>query len=642
MKKFLNRLPKFLPKITKFLKSIDTDKLALGVIIAVFILLTILSFTRNSIKDENLYLRETVVMSEVLKSGEWFGNHGVGVHGFVFKLPIALIFMFTGPNVIIPTLFTLLLSLLTAFLFFKILREHFKFNGWALAGLLLFIMSFEFIRTTPTYLRDIPALFTVLLFIYYFLKKKSSWILGLIFLLMMDAKEHVFYMIGLGYGFWIMLNGYMSYSNWVHKIQYMVVEGFKVFFPVLVYQYLMFFTGIVPINMFNASILGLIDTGTDWAKKNFNVNVATSNLIADEASRDIYQISTESIKERLSSSPAPKLTIWSPIEVIIEWINTALRYIGKVSYPRSFSFISIPKIVIAPALIASIFMFIKWIKNWKKYNLKVMLVMILWAYLFIYVFRSSHGRYLLSIIPVVTIFYVIFLRDLLYNTKTTRWILLITCLYILLGLYFEITFVWQKALLEVFLMLQLIFLMHLHSWKSKLVHLFSLIYVVTLGLITTGTSLIFSMQLGQLSEYTKWGSSHQVEKVVKQFERDDKIILNQIGWDVLPNAYRYDMSVQPEWKWKLKDSLPKKDLLIIPPEPNTYVMHFGNVTSLYKFVVENDIDKVGIIKSHLPDHPFLMQNLIPTLEQRRWSTLEKIVPLKNASLYIFKMNISDR
>ncbi len=628
---------KQLQGIVKYFKSIDTNKLATWIIVGVFILLFILSFTRNSIKDENLYLRETMVMSEVLKSGEWFGNHGVGLHGFLFKLPVSLIFMVTGPSVIVATLFTLLLSLLSAIYFFKILREHFKFNGWALAGLLLFIMGFEFIRTTPTYLRDIPALFTVIIFIYYFLKRKNNWILGLILLLMMDAKEHVFYMIGSGYFIWILLDGYKSYDSWKLRIQYMIVENFKAFFPIVVYQYLMFFTGIIPVNMFNASILGLIETGTVWAKKNFSVNIATSNLVADEASREIFQISKETVQRRLENSPSPKLTIWAPIENIIDFINVLLRYIGKVSYPRSFSFISIPKIVIAPAIITSVILFFTWWKDWKKHNLKVMLIMILWTYIFIYVFRSSHGRYLLSITPVVVIFFVIFLRDFLYVNRTAKWILVITGLYMLFGIYFEITFVWQKALINTILVSILLLLMHLHTRNSKLVHLVSLFFVVTLGMVTTGTSILFSYQQGQLSEYLKWGASHQVEKVVKQFEPTDTILLNQVGWDQLPNVYRYDMNMEPEWKWGLSKALPKKDMLVTPPKSNTYVGYFGNVTSMYKFIQENEINRVGLVKSELDKHPFLMQEYIPMLQNRNWIELDRVVQLKNAQLYIFNV-----
>ncbi|HRI05642.1 MAG TPA: hypothetical protein PLV59_01720 [Candidatus Dojkabacteria bacterium] len=641
MKQINQKIYALLHHISSILKKIDTNKVAIVIITLVFILLFALSFTRNSVKDENLYLRETMVMAEVLKDGQWFGNHGVGVHGFIFKLPVALIFMITGPNVLIATLFTLILSLLSAIFFFKILREHFKLNGWALAGLLLFIMGFEFVRTTPTYLRDIPALFTVILFIYYFFKKKNNWILGLILLLMMDAKEHVFYMIGSGYALWIVLDGIKSYDNWLHRIQYIVVEGFKAFFPVLVYQILMFTTGIIPINMFNASILGLIETGAQWAKKNFSVNVATSNLVADEASREIFQISTASIKERLSASPTPQLVIWGPIETILEWVNVGLRYLGKISYPRSFSFISIPKIVIAPALTTSVIFFFKWIKTWDRNRLKVMLVMIFWSYLFIYVFRSSHGRYLLSITPVVIIFFIIFLRNVLYNTKVARGILIATSLYILLGLYFELTFVWHKALINVVLVSLLALTMYLHTWKSKLVQLSSLIFVVALGIATTGTSLVFSWQLGQLSEYNRWGANHQVEKVVEAFPPEDTIFLNQIGWDQLPSVYRYDMGIQPEWKWQLKEELPKNRMLVVPPKSNTHVGYLPSISSLYTFVVENDIDRVGIVKSELPDYPFLMQEHIPTLQTKSWAVLEKTVKIKNAQLYIFKMNIEN-
>ncbi len=45
--------------------------------------------------------------------------------------------------------------------------------------------------------------------------------------------------------------------------------------------------------------------------------------------------------------------------VIINILNVILQYIGKVLYPRTFSFISVPKVVIFPVIYKVFF----WLRN---------------------------------------------------------------------------------------------------------------------------------------------------------------------------------------------------------------------------------------------------------------------------------------
>jgi len=47
-----------------------------------------LSFFRDSLVDENIYIGEAVTISTLLKSGMWIGNYGVGLHGFLSKLQV--------------------------------------------------------------------------------------------------------------------------------------------------------------------------------------------------------------------------------------------------------------------------------------------------------------------------------------------------------------------------------------------------------------------------------------------------------------------------------------------------------------------------------------------------------------------------
>lgn len=162
-----------------------------------------------------------------------------------------------------------------------------------------------------------------------------------------------------------------------------------------------------------------------------------------------------------------------------------------------------------------------------------------------------------------------------------------------------------------------------------------LVFVIILSTLTMGTSLRYFLIEGQLGQYLKWGQSHQVTKVVKEFNKDDVVVFNDVGWDNLPLVFRYDMSINPSWKWRLKESIPKRYMLKYAGKPNTYVESVANINDLKVIVQENDIDKIAIVKSNIEEFEFPMQKLIPLLQKRKWASLEKEVPLKNSTMYIF-------
>ena len=63
------------------------------VILSVLLLGIALGIFRDAHKDDALYLQDATVMARSLEGGRWFGNEAVGLHGFLFKLPVALVFL---------------------------------------------------------------------------------------------------------------------------------------------------------------------------------------------------------------------------------------------------------------------------------------------------------------------------------------------------------------------------------------------------------------------------------------------------------------------------------------------------------------------------------------------------------------------
>ncbi|HVX92881.1 MAG TPA: hypothetical protein VHA74_02080 [Candidatus Dojkabacteria bacterium] len=615
-------------------KKFNENKVLTTIIICIVILLVSLSFMRNSIKDENLYLRETMILSEVIKSGHWFGNYAVGLHGSLFKLPVALIFIFTGPNVAIATIFNLILAISSAYIFYRILKNFLKFNGWALAGVLLFVTGFEFVRNAPTYLRDIPVLFSFLIFIYFFLKKSNKWLLGLLLLLVLDAKEHVFYMIAPAYLAYLFIESFWGDNTsfregfW-NKLKDFVINLVISFAPASIYLLLMFYTGIVPVNMFDASILGLIEKGLGWNQKQFSIDMATANLIADEATKNIYQIPIDSILPNIPSF------LRGVTDIVLVSINIILRYFGKILYPRSFSFISIPKLIIFPALAMSALYIRTWWRNVKKNLTMIGLVLILWSYVGIFILRASQGRYLLAITPIVIIFFILFLKEGFKYKKFALWTIILSIILSYAGMFFELTFIWVKLLFITILGVLFLALYWIHKHNSKYSEVVTFVLICVVSIITLGTSLAFSIKLGQISEFMRWGYNHQANKIFENVPENEKIFINDIGWDQYPKIVRKDLSLYPQWHWDLKKGLPKVDQLVYLNTPNTYLFTFASTQEMKSYIGENDIKQVFIVKSDIKEIKFDLQGFIPELEKSNWLKLDRIVYTKNAQTYIF-------
>ena len=109
----------------KLLRFLENKGIYLLIGLCLVLGLSVLPF-RNATLDDDLYLWETSIMTEALSRSEWIGDYAVGTHGFVFKLPVALVFLLTGPSLEIATVWNILLACVSLYLFYKILKEYFK------------------------------------------------------------------------------------------------------------------------------------------------------------------------------------------------------------------------------------------------------------------------------------------------------------------------------------------------------------------------------------------------------------------------------------------------------------------------------------------------------------------------------------
>lgn len=560
-------------------------------------------YFKNATLDDDLYLRETMIMAEVLKGGEWIGNYAVGIHGFLFKLPVALLFLFTGPSLILASLCTIILGCISLYIFYIILKKLFYSNFWALAGVLLLFTNFQFILNYPTYMREIPVLLCLLLVMYCIVFQKSRWLLGLSLLLVLDAKEYVMMMIAPG----ILI--YIFFSQW-GDWKSIILENVKVFLPSALLIVLMVFTTLVPINTFLLSTIGLTESGVEYHLRHFEPEIATANLSSEQQ----RQIPTIERGGEVSENGEG---------ILVSVFNIILLYIGKLLYPYSFSFLSIPKVIFFPAILTSFILFSRF-KKQKRYDLIAFFFMLLFYFL-IFVVKASFTRYIFPIAPIVFVFFIYFLRDLIKERKSFITVLIVTAVLTTGGVFFEEEYIIEKVLLN--LTIFALYISYLLLEEKR--YLIKTLTVIVISIISFSVVMFFFYTRGQIYQYINWGRDYEVVEAVKYFEGDENILLSDPGWDLLPLVYRKDTDFEPEFRWELRDWIPRKEHLRNLGNANTYEFNFKGHEDLEQRVEHYDIDSIGYV--------VLEGEEAEKFWDVDWLELEGEVFLKNKTLYIVKV-----
>ena len=565
---------------------------------------------KNATLDDDLYLWETSMMTEALSRGEWFGDYAVGTHGFLFKLPVALIFLLSGPSLAIATVWNVLLACFSLYLFYKILKHFFPKGMYPFLGSILLFCNFQFILNLPTYMREFPVFLSLLLLVYFLIKKKSYWLMGFSLLLILDAKEYVLFMILPALFIYILVIEWKGLS--IKGVLGYIKAYFKLFVIPVVFLLLMIFTSLIPLNMYALSIIpGVTKGGIEYQIMHFNPDMATTNRIKEATT----------IKQDIEDEDS---SFEKGYKVIIS-------YIGKILYPRSFSFLSIPKIIFLPALLTSILLFKRYLKE-KSYSY-IGLSLIFWSFISIFILRASFDRYLFPILPIVVFFFLIFLKELVKERKVFLTVILATSIFVVFGLFFESEYIWVKLILNI----SVISLFILYSlFHKKLKEIYIPLLLVLSG-ITFSVIAFFFYANGQLHQYILWGNDYEIQKVVTYFEDGESILLNDVGWDILPKVYRGDNRYNPEWKWELQDWVPRKKNLKMFDKFTTYGIYGNSIEGDRVLIESNNIKKIGLMVSTIESQPFKSQNRLNTYLELDWLSLSKVVNLKNKDLYIFEV-----
>ena len=285
-----------------------------------------------------------------------------------------------------------------------------------------------------------------------------------------------------------------------------------------------------------------------------------------------------------------------------------------------------------PSFLTAIFLFSKKLK--KKDDVFTSFALIFFSFITVFLLRASFDRYLFPILPVVIFFFLIFIKDVVKRKKEFLIIVSVTSLVSFFGLLFEVDYLWIKVALNIVFLL-FFTLYYIFREKIKNLHFYLL---TTIAILTFSVVAYFFYANGQLYFYRLWGKDYQAKEVVSYFNNDERIMLNDPGWDILIKVYRGDNQYNPEWKWELEEWVPRKEKLKMFEKFTSYDIYGKPLRYDVESIKKYDIDKIGLIVSNIDGKPFPYQERLADYMVAKWLEFDEVVNLRNKDLYIFNVN----
>lgn len=597
-------------KIASFVEKQDAYRFVNILFILYFVVGLVVSFFSNGLPDEYLYLYETATIADLIKSGEWIGADLTGTHGFLFKLPVAMLFLMFGKSLFIARAFHVLLACIFIIVLYNFGKKTLKSNFWSFILVFLTITSYQFVRAVPTYLREVPALLSLFLFFNYWLEEKRINIKhGLLLLLLLEAKEYVAVILGIS----IFIHYLVLFMRRKIEILEFLKNNFVIAFPSFFYIVLMLHTNIIPYNDMLAKSLFIRGRKSVLEKLHFNSTPVP--IIREDTDR------TENL-EVVDMKPNNK--IYDQLEN--KWTGSkSWSYLKKIFGPRTFTLTSIPKIIIIFAIARSLALLKKEKRN------KGLLLVFFYSYLAVYIIKTGVERYLLHLSPIVFYYFVLEFMYLEKHRNRSRLIKLITLgtIITLLGFVFDNFVLLPKIIINLTLIItSLLFLKIRREQFCRI--------CFTLGMILYG-SLIASVwfygsyKYGTVHQYFHYGRDNEYNKVSRYidpnrtywYNGDINYIYYSLGEKLPPKVYRLKYDFR-------KVSITKNyDLPIMKFRPNKEF--FGTVQ-------EEGIDQFLYLKSTSGNMGFSYQKYVDAYIRKGRLRVVEEVPLQNKTLYVLEYN----
>ena len=279
----INKATSLLSNLSNIFENSISDGKKIGLFLGVYIILKIWFYNVCFIPspDEYGYVLSSRWFEDALREGSSLGSV-FSAHG-VYQLFIGVLYYIIGnDDLLLPNIVAQIFTFGTAFLLYKILKNYSESVLLAFLGVGIFLTLPDIFVNGHRYWLDVPAMFLCTALMYLLINKRSSWLVALVLLLILMAKEYVFFLAALSTIVCVLVG---SKSVGVKKSMIGLVI---IFTPILLYLYIVLFKEWLPTNSVLDSIFN-----------DFFIDIDGSTIKDGNRAASRFNWTSQSFSERL-------------------------------------------------------------------------------------------------------------------------------------------------------------------------------------------------------------------------------------------------------------------------------------------------------------------------------------------------------
>jgi len=314
-------------------------------------------------------------------------------------------------------------------------------------------------------------------------------------------------------------------------------------------------------------------------------------------------------------------------------------YARKILYFRTFSLTSTPRFLILIALAVSFLIFKRWRQG--NENERLFLPIIFWGFLSCYILRTSHGRYLLPILPIIILFFLLFIRDFIKEKRFALVTMSAAAVFVAMGMLFETDYIIFKVAINGVIFAGLIVVYFYDQNKSKVRDQLKTGFLLLFGLLSFAVSLSVSyLRPGQIGIFKEWGYCAEYDKIAAAAQENIPIWSNIEGELFQFFMRDLDIDFYPDRKmFTLKPWVPKSRMLNGDFENKVFSFGFELFEQFHDRLNKEQIQTVVLVVSTSDDSEFQFpyQQRLDEFNHMDFLSLKNRIEMKNKIVYIYQL-----
>jgi len=137
--------------------------------------------------------------------------------------------------------------------------------------------------------------------------------------------------------------------------------------------------------------------------------------------------------------------------------------------------------------------------------------------------------------------------------------------------------------------------------------------------------------------YKNFGLNRNAREIASLLPEEEKYWINSPQNNEVISVFNEETYVNPEWRWKLFESVPIRETLKVYEEQQSFTFFVGDMPTFRENLKRFKVKDVVLIITEVDQGSYPYQEFLDEFVSETWLQLEEKVEYKGMDVYIFKV-----